>query len=367
MGTRVLFLGAGHAHLYALKRTALLAARGLEVTLVAPNDFWYSGLATGMLGGRYPQELDRVDAGDLVSRGGGRFVRDRAVRLDPANRTVHLESGIALSYDLLSLNLGSQVRRGAVPGLEEHGLPVKPIRNLLTLRERLDAAGNRTLRVVIAGGGPAGCEVAANLHARARHLGVPVDLTVLTRGERILSTMPEGAADAAWRHLRERSIRIATRSRVTRVEAGSVFTDTGDRVGFDLLVNATGLVPPPLIGESGLPVDRDGALQVDAHLRSTADPRVFGGGECIAFQDATLPKIGVYAIRQAPILFENLAAAAEDRLLRTFLPQKRYLLILNLGDGVGLAVHGKSWWYGRLAFRLKDWLDRRFLRKYQGS
>lgn len=48
-----------------------------------------------------------------------------------------------------------------------------------------------------------------------------------------------------------------------------------------------------------------------------------------------------------------------------FKPQRRFLLILNLGGGTGLATWGRFHWNGRLAFRLKDRIDRAFLREYQ--
>jgi hypothetical protein len=38
---------------------------------------------------------------------------------------------------------------------------------------------------------------------------------------------------------------------------------------------------------------------------------------------------------------------------------------MNLGDGTGPAVRSGLWWHGRAAFRLKDWIDRKFLREYQ--
>jgi NADH dehydrogenase FAD-containing subunit len=65
-------------------------------------------------------------------------------------------------------------------------------------------------------------------------------------------------------------------------------------------VNATGLRPSPIVREIGLPVDYEGALLVDHSLRSIADPRVHGGGDCIALRDEKLARIGVYAIREAP-------------------------------------------------------------------
>src|SRR5438270_12784180 len=109
MARRVVLLGAGHAHLYTLKRAAEFIRAGFELVLVAPETFWYSGLATGVLAGIYPPELDQIDAGALVVKGGGQFIRARATAIDVAARTVALDSGASLSYDVLSCNLGSEV------------------------------------------------------------------------------------------------------------------------------------------------------------------------------------------------------------------------------------------------------------------
>jgi NADH dehydrogenase FAD-containing subunit len=78
-----------------------------------------------------------------------------------------------------------------------------------------------------------------------------------------------------------------------------------------------------------------------------------------------LARVGVYGVRQAPILHHNLLAAATGRPLETFRPQKRFLLILNLGDGTGLFLRGSVVLHGRWAFRFKDWLDRRFLQQFR--
>jgi NADH dehydrogenase FAD-containing subunit len=108
-------------------------------------------------------------------------------------------------------------------------------------------------------------------------------------------------------------------------------------------------------------------LIVDQHLRSVAAPEVHGAGDCIAFHGRPLPRVGVYAIRQAPVLFHNLMAAAEGTPPEAFRPQRRYLIIMNLGDETGLAVRGRWYWHGKAAFWLKDWIDRRFLRTYQDA
>ena len=370
MGTskRVVLLGAGHAHLYALKRAREFSRRGYELVVVAPDAFWYSGLATGVLGGNYGPEMDRVDVGALVARGGGRFTKDKVVGVDVAFRTVHLEVSPPLSYDVLSITLGSCPP--PIPAASEMVgcYSVKPIRRLCELRADLETRFDRRpggrVRVAVAGGGVTACEVAANIAALAEARGGRADVTVLA-GSRLLKQLPDRAARRVVGALEQRGVRFCSPARVARVEPGCAVLEDGRAVAFDLFVNATGLRPSPLVREIALPVDDEGALLVDHSLRSIADPTVHGGGDCIALRDEKLARIGVYAIREAPVLYRNLLAALGSGEPTRFEPQSKFLWIMNLGDGTGLAVRGRLWWHGRLAFRLKDWIDRRFLREYQ--
>ncbi|MCW5890460.1 MAG: hypothetical protein KIT14_07900 [bacterium] len=126
-------------------------------------------------------------------------------------------------------------------------------------------------------------------------------------------------------------------------------------------------MPPPLAASTSLPLDADGALVTDACLRAPADARVFGAGDCIAFAGSALPRVGVYAVRQAPVLAANLAAALDGRPLRRFRPQRRTLLIVSCGDGTGLALWGGLWWHGRLAAAWKARLDRRWLGRLRAA
>jgi NADH dehydrogenase FAD-containing subunit len=165
--------------------------------------------------------------------------------------------------------------------------------------------------------------------------------------------------------LRTRGVALRTGARVLRIEDGCAALENGGAVPFDLFVNATGLRPNRVIRECGLPVDDAGALRVDAHLRSVGDAAVHGGGDGVALEGHPLPRVGVYAIRQAPVLRHNLLAALEGAAPKRFRPQRRYLWIMNLGDGTGLAARGGLWWHGRTAHWLKDRIDRDFLRGYQ--
>jgi NADH dehydrogenase FAD-containing subunit len=94
---------------------------------------------------------------------------------------------------------------------------------------------------------------------------------------------------------------------------------------------------------------------------------MFGGGDCISLSGCPLAKVGVYAVRQNPILLHNLLAALEGGGMQTFQPQKDYMLIFNMGDGRGI-LWKKNWiWDGRLSFILKDYIDRKFMKQFQVS
>jgi NADH dehydrogenase FAD-containing subunit len=365
---RLVLIGAGHAHLHGIARLGAIAGRGHEVTVIAPGPFWYSGLATGMLGGRYEPREDCIDVAGLVHLAGGRFVADEATRIDPTRRVVSTRSGLEVPYDVLSLDVGSRPRTGGVPGLEEFGLPVAPVGNLALLRAELEGRLNPTeidpLRVLVVGGGPSGCEVAANVVALAERRGGRIAVTLLGRGPRLLPGLPAGAGRAMERALARRGIAVRTGEALARVEPGVAVCDPGETIPFNLLVTATGPEPPPLARASGLPTDADGALRVDRHLSCPAFPEVLGGGDAVAFAGRRLPRAGVHAVRQAPVLLHNWRARLEGRPPRAYHPQRRSLLILNLGDGTGLATWGPLHYRGRPALWLKDRIDRAFLARY---
>jgi NADH dehydrogenase FAD-containing subunit len=189
-------------------------------------------------------------------------------------------------------------------------------------------------------------------------------LTLIGGASCLVPQFPVAAGAWLAANLRRRGAEVRLGARVVAVEPAAVELADGERLDADVTVLATGLRPPALLAEAGLPCDAAGAMIVDRSLRCPAYPEIFGAGDCIAFAARALPRAGVYAVRQAPVLLQNLVAALAGAPLADFEPQRRYLLVLNLGDGTGLAVRGRRWWYGRGALRVKDWIDRRWMRGY---
>ena len=123
-------------------------------------------------------------------------------------------------------------------------------------------------------------------------------------------------------------------------DGGAVVVEDGRRVKADLIVPVTGVAPPEVVRRSRLPTGADGGLWVDHHLRSPSDGRIFGGGASASFRELGLPRLGVFAIRQGPVLYRNLQAVLGGEHLKVFRSQKHYQYVLRLGDWTGLAIYG---------------------------
>lgn len=360
---RILLIGAGHAHLEVAKRGRAFAAAGHRLILIDPGDFWYSGMATGMLGGAWEAGADRLDPAPLIEGAGGEFIRDRVTAIDRAACTVTLRGGEALRYDRLSLNTGSVVDAPFALGAP-NVWPVKPIAGLADFRAALEA-GRGAQSVLVIGGGAAGCECAANLRALARRKGLELRLTLAAASPRLLPGWPDGAGAAMAGWLEARGVAVRLNNPVTALEEGAAVLESGERLVFDHALIATGLKAPPLVGQLGLEADPEGGLLVGETLQAPGDARLFAAGDCAAIAGHPRPKLGVFGVRAAPVLHDNLLAAAGGRSMRRYRPRRRWFSALDLGDGAALARHGGLWAMGKPLYRLKRWLDERFLARYR--
>ena len=373
-GKRIVFAGGGHAHLYSLARAKELVGRGYEVTLVdrSPH-LYYSGMATGVISGAYGPDDNRIDIRRLVEEGGGTFVEGRIKEIRAASGEFVLEGGRAVPYDAASVCLGSAVSR---PALEESGagaIGVKPAANTAQIRRRLLAlAEDRPPRLLVLGGGAAGCEVAANALALLDRLGIRGEVTIAQKAGSLLPDTPKRARQEILAFLRERGAKVLTHTLVARLGDGVAWTSDDREIPCDLPVLAVGVSPPGVFRDSRLPTDEAGGLRLDRYLRSSSsssssssgDGRLFGGGDCVSFCGESLPKLGVFAVRQGPVIFRNLQASLDGSPLHEYKPQRRYLYVLNLGDGTGLAVYGRLSWRGRFSWWLKHRIDERFVNEH---
>jgi NADH dehydrogenase FAD-containing subunit len=368
VGKHLVLVGGGHAHMTVMLNLQDYIQRGHQVTLIGPAaHHYYSGMGPGLLGGIYrPQEV-RFHVKKMVEDRGATFTQDTVTRIDADQKVLALKSGREIAYDVVSCNTGSFVPADEAQVDGDRIFSVKPIENLIKVRQIVQAGlGTRSPKLIVVGGGAAALELAGNLWRLVQQTGTEAAITVCG-GRSFLNSMPPKAQHYARKSLAARRIEVIEGVNVDSLKERLAILEDQREVAFDLALLAWGIKPSPLFRKSGLPTGSDGGLLVNTYLQSVAYPEIFGGGDCISFEPQPLDKVGVYAVRQNPVLYANLLAALEERAMQSFQPQDTYLLIYNLGNETGIFYRGQWVLKGRLIFLLKDYIDRKFMRKFQVS
>ncbi len=360
----LILVGAGHAHLEAVRDIRSFFDLEIRVTVISPSPYqYYSGMGPGLLGGYYPAKAVRFDMKAMAESRGGAFITDTVTRIDPEKRLVYSASGACIGYEAVSFAIGSEV--GADGDVGPNIFAAKPIKGLATagqaIRRELE---KRDVRIVVLGGGPAGVEIAANAVRAGEGASHQEKITLITGGE-ILKNFPPRVRRTGRQKLEKLGVSLLEHTRAAGRIEGYVTTQENRRIPYDILLIASGTRPPPLFRESGMSTGKSGGLLVNSFLQSTDFPEIFGGGDCIDFAPRALAKVGVYAVRENPVLKRNLRAALTGGKLEAFVPQRQYHLSLNMGDSTGISYRRPFLFSGAASFRLKDRIDRKFMSAYQ--
>ena len=369
MALRLVLVGAGHAHLHVLSRVQILRDAGIDLHLISPATFLDSGLATGALSGALDLDAGQIDVAALAAAQRVRHDLDRVSGVDLAGRQARLAGGGTIDFDMISFNVGSTVADPQGLRVGPGVWPVKPLASLLRLRGVVEATINTSGRcpaIVIAGAGQTAFEVAAALCGLCERRGVGPHITVV--GPDVDARWaPERAARRLLGSLRARGVEFRA-DRVVARGSDACELASGLSLACEALVLATGLVATDLMRTLDLPTDQDGRLRVSSRLQALGNEQVFAVGDCGILDQDPRPCVGVFGVRAAPILVQNLVAFAKGERLAAYRPQRRWLSIMDLGDGTGLALRGRFWWLGRTALHLKRWLDLGFVRRaHQGA
>ncbi len=352
----IVLLGGGHAHVQVLKAFGMRPEPGLRLTLLAREPHSpYSGMLPGLIAGSYGFDDIHIDLARLAAFAQARFIAAEATGIDLAARRIAFDDRPPLRYDVLSLNTGG------VPGerfASDFVTPVKPIGRFLPAWQRL-IDGDLPRHLTVAGAGAGGIELALAITAR-----YDVRCTVVDAADAVLPTFAALARRRLLAMLRRRGVDLLTGFRVREAGSGEVVAEDGRRIATDHVLWVTGVEAPPWPRQAGLATAADGFVAVNAALQSTSHPEVFAAGDIAASMIAPRPKSGVYAVRQGPVLTDNLRRFATGRGLRPYRAQRRAMAMLGDGAGTAVASRGRLAVAGRWVWRWKRWIDRRFIAKF---
>lgn len=371
----IVLIGGGHSHVVALRMWAMQPLPGARLTLICTDtETPYSGMLPGYIAGHYSCDDVHIDVRRLAEFAGARYYRDEVTGIDRAARRVLCRERPPVAYDLLSINVGSTPKLDTVPGADAHAVAVKPIRRFnarwLALLARVrNHPGPTTVAVVGAGAG--GVELALAMQYRLRNelaaQGRDPDelrMHLFSASADILPTHNAGVRRDFEAVLAARGVVVHRDAEVVRVDDRRLHTRRGESVDADEVVWVTQAGGAAWLADSGLALDADGFVRVRDTLQTETDPAIFAAGDCAAFPGRPLEKAGVFAVRMGAPLAANLRRALLGRPLVPYRPQRRWLALISTGDRHAVASRGAWHLRGDWVWRWKDWIDRRFMRRF---
>ena len=373
--TDLVLLGGGHSHLAVLRSFGMKPVPGVRLTLIAKDIHTpYSGMLPGLVAGFYGFDEAHVDLRPLAAFAGARLYRASGVGLDLERKRVLCDGRPPAPFDYLSINVGSTPRLpdGGADGI----VPVKPIGEFVArweaLLERVRRRGG-PVRVAVVGGGPGGVELTFAAHRRLNEVLAAagggggaggVECHLFTDTPEILPGLHPRARRLLRNALESRGVRVHAGEAVRGVADGALVRGNGDECPVDEVLWVTEASAAPWLRATGLALTGDGFIRLRDTLQSVSRPDVFAAGDVATMDRHPRDKAGVYAVRQGKPLARNLRRIVEGREPRPFRPQRTHLVLVGTADGEAVGVRGPLVWRGGSAWRLKDRIDRRFMRRY---
>lgn len=368
----LVLIGGGHTHVLLIRSLAMRPIAGVRVTLVSDKILTpYSGMLPGFVAGHYSRAQTTIDLNQLCRRAGVRWINAKVIALDPEEKHISLADQAGVSFDRLSIDIGSKPDL-SVKGAKEFATGVKPIANFqqrwsALLEQSVLDGGDKSLSLSgdwgVTGAGAGGVELVLAMAHRMQH-SPELRFHLIFRGSAVLPGYPARVVAIAEQRLRDYGVTLHANFSVAEVTANAVVSDTGKRLNLTESIWCTGAIGAAWPARSGLASTEKNFICVNRYLQSTSHASIFAAGDIAEMMDDPRPKAGVYAVRQAPQLEENLRRAFAGQPLREVKLQKRFLSLLSLGDREAVASRNGLVAKGRWVWRWKDYIDQKFMRQF---
>ena len=257
-----------------------------------------------------------------------------------------------LTYDVGAVCLGAETAFFDLPGVREHGTPLKRLEHAEQIRQDFLALADGD-RVVVGGAGLSGVQVAGELAALADEEGRDVEVVLLEQEPHVAPSFPAAFQRAVRASLSDAGVAVRTGTAVQRADAERITLRSGDDLPYDQFVWTGGI--------TGGPAMNDERPVVRADLR--LGERTFAAGDVARVVDSdgeAVPASAAAAVRQARTAAANVVALVEyhDGNAEGFEPrlsQYRFDVpgwLVSVGDDA-VAKVGPSVITGRAALALK--------------
>jgi len=357
---------------------------GVRLTLISEKvDTPYSGMLPGLIAGHYSEKQVHVDLVHLCNWANVRFIEQRVTSINLVAKSLGVSSAGKtdakvsaarpdIEFDVLCLDTGSTPQLN-VPGAERFSVPVKPVHGFYqrwqSILMRVQAhtrnaqEHNSKLSIGVVGSGAGGFElIMAMRHALSDEVA---NCHWIVRGERVLKGRPEKVGELAIQAAKDAGVIIHSSFDVVDVAKNSVQARDGRTLALDEIVWCTAAKAPAWPFDAGLDVDARGFVLTNAHLQSISHPFVFATGDIGTQQKTPSDKAGVFAVRQAPVLFQNIRRYLLNAKLKVYRPQKDFLSLMATGKKSAIGNRSFVTLQGAWVWRVKDAIDQKFMNQFR--
>ncbi|WP_448267333.1 FAD-dependent oxidoreductase [Nostoc sp. DSM 114159] len=383
----LVLIGGGHSHAIVIKMFGIKPSTGVRLILITTaSETAYSGMLPGHIAGFYSHNECHIDLQPLANFAQVQLYIDTVVALDLKNNKVLCDNGLAVDFDVLSIDIGSTPAILSVSGAAEYAIAAKPVSQLLEhWYELIEAVGKNPqepIRIAIVGGGAGGVELALSMQSRLHRIldetQQPIqnlEIHLFQRGQELMPNYHQSVRHQLQQILTDRGIKLHLGETVCKIapktqnEAKEVFEikcEAGLTVECNKIFWVTQASAPEWLKNAGLGTDEQGFILVEDTLQSQTHPQVFASGDIATMVNHPRPKAGVFAVRQGKPLFENLQRILLGKPLKPYKPQKQYLSLIGTGDKRAIATRGTfTLPPHKLLWHYKDWIDRRFMERFR--
>jgi selenide,water dikinase len=362
----LVLVGGGHSHVILLKMLGMNPIPGLHVTMISPEiSTPYSGMLPGLIAGHYARDEVYIDLVPLCRFAGVSFVKAAVTGIAPDDKEVQIEGRGTLSYDIVSIDIGS------TPVVDDPSqldvIAVKPIGELLnrwqSFLARVEQGGIHEIGFVGAGAG--GVELCLAVNHALKLQGHDCRIHLFSDGMTLLADYPTGVRIEFERILADQNIELHREFRASTYQGGELVSLDGraERLDEVFWVTQAGVQNWP--GDGGLSVNDEGFIQIKDTLQAVSHDNVFAVGDCAIQVNHPRPRAGVYAVRQGKPLYNNIRSLLLGKKLEAHRPQTDFLSLISTGPKVAVASRNGRSVKGGWVWRWKNWIDQRFMQRFE--
>ncbi|MBI5804292.1 FAD-dependent oxidoreductase [Candidatus Pacearchaeota archaeon] len=255
-----------------------------------------------------------------------------------------------MKFDYLAICSGSSYN---APFKEQRVVTATRAKHLLDCYETLCDAD----KVLIAGGGLVGVELAGEIYDRYQDKAV----TIVHAKERLMERTTERASSYAENYLRKKGAKFLFDERVVKKTRDKYVTNKGKKIKADIVFLCTGITPNFDFMKSKLNscLNKKGCIEVNEHLQLINNKNIFAAGD---INDKSEEKTAQNAERQAKVVVKNIIAMEEDKPLLKY-KTKKTPLVISLGKHNGLFVYKNFTITGRIPGLLKGMIEKKEMAK----